>query len=768
MKRPILIVVLGYITGIIIGLYCKISIAFLFLGIIPLYFMSKKYTEKNKNIKRYMHILIDKNIIVVFAIAAIISNSIVLYQNNSYENKYRQIKEANFIATVVSDKKEKEYYSQYKIKAEEIGNNGKYNNTYLLLNIKEDINLDYGDKISFQGEYKEPEIQRNYKGFSYSTYLKSIGIYGTVKANSVEKIGKGKVNFISKITNKLRKQIKNTVGNNIENEDRKNLLLGILLGYDDELSKEVKENFSNSGLSHILAVSGMHVSYILLGITYALKKMNCPKKITSIITILLLIFFISLTGEVSSVKRACIMTILSLGASILYRKSDITTNVSVSLLIILIQNPFSILDVGLILSFFATIGIIYMHPLLSREKSNKEESRLSKRKNNFDKVYKKIKDIVCISISAQTFILPISILLFNKITLTFLFSNLLISFLISSILVLGFISTLIPIKVFYFILNILLGIILQIANFFANLFISKIIVTTPHILLVIAYYIALIFFISIRKLRKKEVKRRIEKRLLTIVDKFKYEILRHWRKILCTILIFIILMQIIKLVFPQLTIHFIDVGQGDSCLVITPNNKTLLIDGGGNTDLENFDVGEQTLLPYILDRKIRKIDYLMISHFDLDHCNGLNAVLENIKVEKIIISKQYDFCEEYERIIEIIKRKNIKVIIVKAGDKINLGANVELQILYPEEKLRYSELNNNSIVAKLSYYNFSMLFTGDIEKEAEEELVQKYKEINCLKSTVLKVAHHGSKTSSTEKFLEAVSPKIALIRSWEK
>lgn len=405
MKRPILIVVLGYIIGIIIGLYCKISIAFLYVVLIPIAILIKKYINSRRDIRRYYNLLISKSMIISFLVSSIIANTITLYKDNSYESKYKNIEESNFVAIVVSDVKEKEYYNQYKIKVISINNNKQYANTYLLLNLKENSNLEYGDKISFKGEYKEPEGQRNYKGFSYRNYLKSIGIHGTVKVDSVIKVGKENINPIIKISNTLRSYIKENVQNNIEDEDKRNLLLGILLGYDDELSSKVKEQFSDSGISHILAVSGMHVSYVVMGVTFILKKVKLPKKIISIITILFLIFFIFLTGEMPSVKRACIMTILSLGASILYRKSDVITNISFSLLIILIQNPFSILDTGLIFSFFATSGIICLNLLKNNNSNNLEEHKnnqlVIKNKNiifikqeKLLKFYSKIKEII--------------------------------------------------------------------------------------------------------------------------------------------------------------------------------------------------------------------------------------------------------------------------------------------------------------------------------------------------------------------------------------
>lgn len=180
--------------------------------------------------------------------------------------------------------------------------------------------------------------------------------------------------------------------------------------------------------------------------------------------------------------------------------------------------------------------------------------------------------------------------------------------------------------------------------------------------------------------------------------------------------------------------------------------------------------GKNTLLPYLLDRGITKIDYIMVSHFDFDHCQGLLYVMEKIKVKNVIIGKQFETCDNYEQFVKVVKEKKIKVSIIEAEKKINIEKDLYFNVLWPDSKNKISQnvINNNSLVCKLIYKDFSCLFTGDIEKETEEVIQNKYKDTNLLKSTVLKVAHHGSKSSSTEKFIKQVEPKIAIIRSWKK
>ncbi|MBR6504936.1 MAG: MBL fold metallo-hydrolase [Clostridia bacterium] len=205
-------------------------------------------------------------------------------------------------------------------------------------------------------------------------------------------------------------------------------------------------------------------------------------------------------------------------------------------------------------------------------------------------------------------------------------------------------------------------------------------------------------------------------------------------------------------------------GNGDGILIITKKNKKILVDGGGEDQEEGYSIGENVLLPYLLDRGIMCLDYIVLSHLDSDHCLGALYVMENIKVKNLIISKQGEESENYNRLLNMVQKKNINLIEVKRGDRVYFDKSTYVDILWPNtNQIEENILNNNSIVMKLSYTNFKMLFTGDIEEEAEKEIVDLYKNTNILEANVLKVAHHGSKTSSSEIFLKLVNPKIALI-----
>ena len=673
-------------------------------------------------------------------LVALIGNTQVLYLKNKYLKIYKDDKSIiSAMAVVVKGPSEGEYNYKYTVKAR----TGKYKNKKFIvyINKKNKKLLEYGDLVEIKGEYSAPEVARNYKGFDYSQYLKTLNIYGTIKVEEAKIINKNQLSPILISINNIKEKVIDNANRNMPKRTA-NLLLGILIGERDNIQEDIIESFRTANLSHILAVSGAHTSYIILGITYLISKSKTPKRIGYIITIIILLIFIIITGASYSVVRACIMAIVVIGAKICYRKENFFTSICISLIIILIQNPFAINDIGLKLSFMGTAGIVIFNKSIT----------------NFFiklKIKQKIAEALSVTFSAQLMIMPITILNFNTISLTFFISNILASPLLGIIIIFGFISIFIssilnPIsKILFLILHIFLELLILVSKVTEKIPGSSILVKTPNILFAIVYYILILFF-NYFFVIKQNPTRRFHKKIIKIIT---IKNIKNTVKVIVVVfLIMLLLTRIVRIINPTLKIYFIDVGQGDSTLIVTPKNKKILIDGGeGKTNV---------LFQYLLDRRINKIDYIIISHFDSDHCNGLIEIIEKMRVENIVMSKQSKESEEYKKILEIIKQKNIKVSSVKAEDKMIIEKNLYIKILNPAEKFEFQDLNNNAIVAKLVYKNFSMLFTGDIEK-AEESLAKKYK--NELKSTILKVAHHGSKTSTSEEFLKYVEPQIALI-----
>ena len=700
-KRLICIASIGYILGIILRLYFS-SITF-FIALVFIILLIKK----------------DKKIIILllFVILSFIYVDILENEYNRIENK--QIEEK---AVIISDIQEKEY--KYIYEAKFLKNNKK-----VLINIKKSQQIDkinYGDLIYLEGKLEIPKIATNYKGFDYRQYLKTKKIQGIVIADNVKIL---KAKYKNNLIYQMQKKIKAIIKEKLPSETG-DLLLAILLGDKKDLSEQIQINFKNSNLSHMLAVSGAHVSYIIIGLTYITQNSIMGKRKARVFCIFFLIIFMAITNFTPSVTRACIMAILTLVSEILYKKADIYTNISISALIILLYNPYSLLDLGFQLSFGGTIGIVIF-------------MRFIKKKQEEPKLLNYIKQMALVSICANIIIIPIIMNNFNTVSLTFLVSNILASPILAIIVIVGFSIIIISIishslsNLLVFWLNPILNLLIKISSFCSKLPFAKILVVTPYIFNIIFYYTIILYLVNYN-----ELKQFIKKETVILLS------------------IILILSNFIFYILPQdLKIYFIDVGQGDSTLIVTPSKKTILIDGGGS---ESFDVGEKVLLPYLLDRRIRKIDYIMISHFDTDHCKGIFTVIENLKVKNIIISKQAEKSENYKKFKEIVANKKINIILVKAGDKIKIDKYIYFKILFPTEKLiMQNPLNNNSIVSQLNYKSFKMLFTGDIEEIAEKEILNLQKD--KLKSTILKVAHHGSNTSSTQEFINSVKPELALI-----
>ena len=767
MKRPILIIAIGYIIGILGGLYLEKSMV-LFLSYIAIIILIIKRKKKWKieRYKRYIKLYINNNAIIILIITAIISSLLIYQKEKEYRNIQNELCKTEDIVIkgkIKRGAKTKEYGKIYKVQIEEITQNGKEikaqkKNIYIQEN-KTKIKLQYGDIIEVKGKYEEPESRRNYKGFDYKLYLKTKNILGTLKSTNIKKVShkiENPIEYIESKRIKLSENLKQKA-NDILPQEIASIFIGIILGDTTEISEEVIENFRNANMSHILAVSGMHMSYLILLATQIIGKI-IGKKQAYYTSIILIIEYMFLTGFSASIIRAGIMGIILISSKIFYKNNDVLTNIAISALIILLKNPYTILDLSFQFSYGGTIGIILFQKFIS--------------KNFLEKIIKskKIIEIISVTISAQIIILPISIMQFNKLNIYFILTNLIIGFIIGPVMACGFIFLITLIinvktaKIFSIILQIAIKTLILTSQI-AKLPYSNIYLPTPNFIQIIIYFLSIHIFMFIYYIYNTKNKTLTVKRFRNIISMIKFYLkyrmtpkTKSRTKIISIIIIALIMvMQIIP---KDLKVYFVDVNQGDSTFIVTPKGKTILIDGGGSS---YTNVGKNTLLPYILDRGYTKIDIAIISHMDLDHCDGIIYLMDKIKIKTIIIGKQYEESDNYKRFVKLAKEKRIEVKIVEAGENINIERNVNLDILWPDSKNKISEnaINNNSLVFKLKYKKYSILFTGDIEEIAEKTILERYK--NMLQSTILKVAHHGSKTSTTPEFLKAVKPRYALI-----
>lgn len=620
MNKPIFIIVIGYIIGIIWGLYCKMSIASLYFFLVIIYIIINRSYQRRKfkifSIKRYFRyikLFFKVKVILLIIISSMISNIVVKYQNYQYETKFKEVQDLKVQALIISNVTEKEYYNRYKVKV----CNGEFKNIRLYINVKKDVELEYGDKIEVVGQFIEPQTQRNYRGFDYKEYLKTQKIYGTAKVKNVKILEKTQGNKLMQMANKIFLKIEDNIQKTYSNRFIP-IIQGIILGDTRNIDEETKDAFSDSNISHVLAVSGMHISYIILLATSSTKIIG--KRKSKIFASMLLVVYMLITGFSISVVRACIMGILACMAFVLYRKSDILNNISIAMLIILINNPYNIKSISFLLTFGGTLGIVYFKPTVEKAiKSIKIRNR--KWKYLFIKIQQKSENIISIlavSISAQIVIAPIMAMYFNKISIGFLLTNFLLSYIIGIVVIGGFIQSIVA--MFSIKLGAMLAQIIEIP-LYGIILISKInfgnfTVTTPQVYQIILYYIIIFIIKYLYQIFNSKKITVTQKRVKNILYLIKYKSRTYSSKLIAILLIIVLICVIIAQIPKESEIHFIDVGQGDSTLIITSSNKKVLIDGGGSG---TYDVGENILIPYLLDRGIKRLDYVIVSHTDFDH-----------------------------------------------------------------------------------------------------------------------------------------------------
>ena len=708
--------------------------------------IGKKFSIFNpKRYFRYVKLFLNSKVLITIMLFAVIANLVINFQNKNYENTYKDNEKVKCVAVVISQAKEKQYSYVYKIKV--LNSNKLF---YLNLNKKMEKQLEYGDKVKIDAIFQESSESRNYGGFSYKDYLKTVKIYGTLKAESVTVLEKNQGIFLIQIINKFSARIKKNI-DSIMPEKEAEMLKGLLLGDISGIDDGIQEEFKISNLSHILAVSGMQVNYIIFAVEWVCSKI-VGKRNSKILTIVILILYMAITGFSPSIVRATIMGIILILSTIVYKKNDFWNTLAFSLFLILIYNPFLIQNVGLVLSYLGTIGIVVFNKTIFlfadtiRIKNKKWRYKI----NLKSKRLKKIKQNIAVTLSAQLAVFPYMIFSFNLFGTYFLITNLLAGLVIEPITIIGIIAvaiSFISIKFsnfFSYVVQFLVNTLMLVAKM-SNLPFSKIYFSTPKIITVIVIYISLILFNYIGRIYLTKELSTTQKRVKNIIALLKYYYRKYKKKIYVVFLTILIVGTLTKFIPKNLEINFVDVGQGDCTFIRTPYGKSIIIDGGGSNIASDFNGGKSTLLPYVLDKGYTKIDFVVISHMDNDHIGNLFTILEELKVKQVIISKQGEESENYKRLLEIIERKKIKLVIVKAGDNMKFEKNLYFQILWPQElQIQENILNNNSVVAKLVYGKFKVLFTGDIEKIAEEKILTKYNS-EVLKSDILKIAHHRFK-----------------------
>ena len=487
--------------------------------------------------------------------------------------------------------------------------------------------------------------------------------------------------------------IKNLLYTRINNLKSSNYIKALLFG-DNKLDKEIKTSYQINGISHLFSVSGFHINFITSIIYFYLDRVTYNKKIKYITVDIFLVLYLVLCNTTSLLRCTVMNILLSINhlLKLDIKKIDI---VLLTLILCIIINPFIIYDIGFIYSYAISFFLILY-------------------KNKY-KTNNKLLKIIYISLISFLVSLPINIYTSYEINFLSIILNIIIVPIVSLILLpLSLLTLIFPIldNILYLITSILE----KISLYTSNINIFKLILSKPSIILIIIYYLVIILILSKNK---------------------------HYY----LILILLIFHKTIPLYNGNLEVVMFDVGEADSMLISTPSKKVnILIDTGRGIDINNIII-------YLKSIGISKLNYLIITHGDEDHIGGALYLIDNFKVDNVILNKG-DYTELEVELITHLKNKNIKY--TNNINKIPLLGSY----MYLLNTKKFSNENDNSIVTYFEYQKYKFLFMGDSSSKTEEYLINNY---NLTNISFLKVGHHGSNTSSSPLFINKINPKVSLI-----
>lgn len=511
-------------------------------------------------------------------------------------------------------------------------------------------------------------------------------------------------------------------------ETESSVFKAFLTGDSEFLSTETKETFRKAGIYHILAISGLHMG-ILSSILFFVFRLK-SKHINAALTVFILVLYCLFTGGSTSAVRSVIMLSTFIAAPLFKRSADFITSACTACILILIFSPLLLFNVGFLYSFgiIFSIGFIII-PICGNIHKRKISKFL----------------ISCVII--QCISKFISAYFFYYISIYDILTNIAVLFFADIAFILGILTVsagfVVPFlsPVIGTLAAAALTVIEAAADFFAGLPYSYINTGKPSIFFCITFLTAMFFIIYL------------------LYNKRKISAYKRYAQF--AVIIFIII-NIIPTLFVDnhLKIDMLYVKEGD-CISCTFNNIHFAIDGGNNTYLYNNGtiqtIENRTLLNFYEKQGITALDYVFVTHTDSDHIDGIINLIGRRKINKAVLSATTHDSENYRRFKEKCQQNNIEIIYMKKGDSIDFGSNLSVECLYPEEDTG-SDGNSSSLVLMLKYDKTKILFTGDIDKTIEERLLNE-----DIKADILKVAHHGSKTASSEEFINAVNPSFAVV-----
>lgn len=620
--------------------------------------------------------------------------------------------------------KTKFFFDVYKINDSEV--KGK---TFVTLDGDDFSKYKIGNIYEFHGKLKTPFSAGNPSQFDYGKYLRNFGAYTVFYTHEGLNI-KEKLSFKWKFLqnlNNLRDRIVNVHSQYLKSPNLE-ILGGIVFGDDAVAPPDyIKTSFINSGLLHILAASGMNVAFIYGFWYFFCRKLRVPFKFTVVSGMGIVIIYTMMTGLGASVIRAALMLLFILAGKLIDRDAHSVSLLSFVAMLMLIDNPAFINDVGFQLSFIVTFGLLTTaNFVFERFKDSPVPQWLS--------------GAFLIPVIAQIWVVPVQMFYFNTISLYSVFANICSMPFLSVISFGGFVGSIIAIfspytdkicMCFDFVLNYLLSVIVFISNFFANLSHSLIITTHPSIFQVLIYYAIVL--------------------LLTFAIKIGFSRKIFVSFILLTIFLFA---GMINIPGKNLEIITFDVQNADCFLIKTPQNKYFIIDTGRAAYKGGNAQANSIIIKYMKDKGIKNIEGMIITHFDNDHSGGAVDIMNNVNVKKVYLNSYKDITMTSVNIYKTLKQKSIP-------SEIPFNKTIYLENdLYIKTFISNAEEDNEkSIITLLSKGDFDVLFMGDAGVKAFENV----KNGIGRNIEVLKAGHHGGPNVVNPDMLEYLNSKVSII-----
>ncbi len=608
------------------------------------------------------------------------------------------------------------------------------------------------ENFNNSGRY-DYELDMDLKGFSCAAAVSD--------GRQIVPMGMGEVGFLHNILEKARRPIRHLFKKNLSPENQA-LFQALILGETQNIDQKIREPFNRAGLGHLLAVSGLHIGLVgwltyalfmgLLSVSYRFALQTNIRQLAAIMTCVPVIVCAFLAGFQVSSQRAMIMALAYLLSIVMGREKETWSTLAVAAFAILAINPHSLFGISFQLSFCAVIGILWLAPPIYRKILAPLGGHTRGGSLSF-RLYRYSGGLLAVSTSAMIFLFPIVSFYFHRVSLVALPANLMaVPIMGLWVIPLGLLSAAaLPVS------STLAELVLQLGawgvdwmsaviRFWSQVPWASFWVVTPNSFEILLFY-GLVFFIFFFRRWSWAKVGLVSVLLLTTVD-FSY-----WTY---------------KTRFnPHLEMTFLDVGQGNSALIRFPGRQRMLIDGGGFSR-STFDLGKNVVAPFLWRSKMLRVDYLVMSHPQTDHMNGLHFIASHFHAKEFWSNGDDVENESYKNLMKILEEKGIKKLFpgdLMTGREIS---GVRIDVLHPrpdQDKSKFLKdsggTNNRSLVLRMSYGGKSVLFPGDVEQAGEETLVSSAG--HFLKSDILLAPHHGSKSSCSELFLQAVKPSLCII-----